>query len=411
MPTWYHKATHSLLRSFYTPALLRDKAIAAKGAELLPSEPFLLMADHANALDPYAIGAFIDRPLRYMANIEGVHPLKGLLAGLVGAYGRRKGARDIAAIRETLRLARSGESIGIFPEGDRSWDGASAPIKPGVGRLAKRLGLPLVLARQKGNYLAHPRWASERRRGPWDIEFIVYEADELARMSDGLVDAIVAAAIAKDEIKDAIEEGRTFSGRNLAEGIGRLLWLCPVCGKADGISGRGDRIGCRRCGALWELDANCRVKSLNAPLSLHATSIGDLKDWHDWQVALLPNLASRDGKAGALLASEGVSLSRRSKGRLLRIGKGRLSLRAAGGSGDAILRGAELLFESPEARIAFEADRVRGFVDNFNSFSEFDYRGERWRVELGGGNAVKWSCALSGLSQDRGSPDSEGASA
>lgn len=411
MPTWYHKATHSLLKALYIPALLRDKAISAKGIELLPKEPFLLMADHANALDPYALGAFFDRPLRYMANIEGVHPLKGLLAGLVGAYGRRKGARDIAAIRETLRLARSGESIGIFPEGDRSWDGSSAQIRPGAGRLAKRLGLPLVLTRQRGNYLAHPRWAAEKRRGPWDIEFAVYGADELARMSDGLVDAIVAAALAKNEIKDALAEGRSFSGRNLAEGIGRLLWLCPVCGRPDGVSGRGNKVACRRCGALWELDANCRVRPLNAPLSIHAAAIGDLKDWHDWQVARLPDLASRGRKEGSLLASEGVSLSKRTKGGLLRIGKGRLSLRSAGGPGGAIARGAELVFESPEARLAFEAESVRGFVDNFNSFSEFDYRGERWRVELYGGNAAKWSCAFSGSSRGDGSLRGEGESA
>jgi ribosomal protein S27AE len=342
-----------------------------------------------------------------MANIEGVSPAKAFFAGLVGTYSRRKGANDIAALRKTIGLARSGEAIGIFPEGDRSWDGASTPIRPGAGRLARRLaedfGLPLVLARQRGNYLAHPRWAVSSRRGRWDIDFLVYDPDELGRMSESLVETLVAAAIEKNEIKNAIAEGRSFSGEGLAEGVGRLLWRCPVCGKADAIGGRNDEIRCGRCGARWKLDANCRVRPLNAPLSLHAAEIGDLKDWHDWQVATLPELE---------LSSEGVILSRRTKGGLARIGRGRLSWlgRSRGGS-----PAAELVFETPEARIAFEASAVRGFVDNFNAFSEFDHRGERWRVEFGSGNAAKWSYAFSdlggGYPSDRAPHGGDGAAA
>lgn len=396
MPTWYHRASQGLLRSLYVPTLLRKYSIVARGTELLPEPPFLLMADHSNFLDP-VIGAFTGHPIRYMANIEGVNPAKALAAGILGAYDRRKGGKDIAAIRETMRLARSGEAIGIFPEGDRSWDGSSADLKPGAGRLAKRLSIPLVLARQKGNYLAHPRWASAPRRGRWDVEFLVYGSDELARMSDGLADAIVAAAIAKNEIKDALNERRIFTGSGVAEGVGRLLWRCPVCGKADSITGRGDEIRCVRCGSRWALDANCRVRPLNAPLSLHASEIADLKDWYDWQAATLSELAESRELGFPGLKSEGVILSQRTAKGLRRLGRGRLFLRGlASGRGIGRSEGAELVFEAPGTCLSFEADAVRGFVDNFNAFSEFDHRGQRWRVEFGGGNAAKWTVALKG---------------
>jgi 1-acyl-sn-glycerol-3-phosphate acyltransferase len=387
MPKWYHRASWGLAKAIYAPSFLRKHAVEARGGEALPEAPFLLMAGHANFLDPYVLGSFSRSPIRYMANIEGVSPLKAALAGIAGAYGRRKGASDIAALRATFELSRSGEAIGIFPEGDRSWDGASARIRPGAGRLARRLGVPLVLARQSGNYLAHPRWASRPRRGPWSVEFLVFGADELGRMSDALVEAVIARAIAKDEIKDAVREGRTFAGEGLAEGIGRLLWRCPVCGKADSIGGRGNEIRCRRCGTRWELDANCRVMPRNAPLTLHAAAILDLKDWHDWQVATLREPgADRDSP---LLRSEGVVLSRRAGAFARRLGRGLLYLRGAGA-------GAELVFEGDSGRAVFEAREVRGFVDNFNAFSEFDHRGQRWRLEFGGGNAAKWAFAMAG---------------
>jgi hypothetical protein len=207
-------------------------------------------------------------------------------------------------------------------------------------------------------------------------------------MSEALVDAVIAAAVAKDEIKDALREGRTFTGEGLAAGIGRLLWRCPVCGKADSIGGSGNEVRCLRCGTRWELDANCRVKPLNAPLSIHAAAIADLKDWHDWQVATLGELASASDRGGPSLRAEGVVLSRREGSLARRVGRGLLYLRGIG-------RGAELVFEGDSGRAVFEAEAVRGFVDNFNAFSEFDHRGKRWRLEFGGGNAAKWAFALS----------------
>jgi 1-acyl-sn-glycerol-3-phosphate acyltransferase len=388
MPTWYHRASWALGKALYAPALLRSRGVEAVGNESLPEPPFVLMSGHANFLDAFVLGSFSRSPIRYMANLEGVAPLKAGLARIVGCYGRRKGASDLAALRATFELSRSGEALGIFPEGDRSWDGASARIGAGSGKLVRRLGAPLVLAKQKGNYLAHPRWASRPRRGPWSVEFLVYGADELGRMSDALVQAIIAAAVEKNEIKDALREGRTFAGDGLAEGIGRLLWRCPVCGKADSIGGRGNEIGCARCGTRWELDANCRVSPRNAPLALHSAEIHDLKDWHDWQVATLPELAGSSDRGAPRLRSEAVVLSRREGSLFRRVGRGLLYLSGVGS-------GAELVFEGDSGRAVFEARAVRGFVDNFNAFSEFDHRGQRWRLEFGGGNAAKWAYALS----------------
>jgi 1-acyl-sn-glycerol-3-phosphate acyltransferase len=384
MPTWYHRASWGLLRVAYAPYLLKKRCVEAQGVGALPDPPFILMSDHSNRLDAYVLGALTGTTIRYMANLEGVPRTKAALALLVGAYGRRKGSSDIAALRETFALSRSGEAIGIFPEGDRSWDGSTLPLRPGSGKLVRRLGVPLVLARQKGNYLAHPRWADHPRRGRWSVEFSVFDADELARMSDALVDSIISAVLTKNEIKDADREGRTFECDRSAEGIGRLLWRCPVCGRVDGIRGAGNLVFCTLCGSRWELDANCRITALNAPLSLHRAVIADLKDWHDWQVRTLPSLACG---ASPLIKSEAVVLSKRLGAGVQRIGRGRLYLVGWGS-------GAELVFEGENGTTVFDASSIRGFVDNFNSFSEFDHQGQRWRLEFGGGNALKWAVAI-----------------
>lgn len=384
MSKWYHRASWGILMKMYAPHLLRKRAVDTQGLSTLPDTPFILLSDHANALDAYVLGALVGKPIRFMANLEGVSRIKSTLALLIGAYGRRKGSNDLSALRTTFSLSRAGETIGMFPEGDRSWDGSTLPLRPGCGKLVRRLGLSLVLARHKGNYLAQPRWATRQRRGRWSVDFSVFDADELARMSDDLVDTIIVSALTKNEIKDADREGRTFECEAPAEGINRLLWRCPVCGRTDGIIGSGGFIMCTLCGTKWRPDGNCRVKPINAPLSLHRSPIADLKDWHDWQTRTLSPCSN---EYLPQIASEHVTLSRKNGGTVRRIDKGRLFLDGWGS-------GALLVFEGRSGRLVFDVQWIRGFVDNFNTFSEFNYRGQRWRVEFGGGNALKWEIAL-----------------
>lgn len=395
MSTWYHRTSWKALGATWIPALRRRFSAAAAFHGQLPSPPFLLMADHANEFDPYIIGSYFGHPIRYMANIEGVAPWKAAFAEAVGAFARRKGRVDLGALRRTIDLVARGDAVGLFPEGDRSWDGRSEPARPGAARLVKRLGVPLVLVRQRGNYLALPRWALSPRRGPWSLEFRVFEVDEIDRLSLPLLDAIIAATLRRDEVREAAAEGRDFdAGGGAAEGVGRLLWRCPVCGKADGIEGRGDRILCRRCGADWRMDGNLRIRPANHSGALHAAPIRDIVDWHEWQVATLPELYGGDPDLGTALASRGVRLARRDGARLRRLGPGSLSYRSG-----------EVVFEGERGRAVFDPAAVSGFVDNFNAFSEFSHRGERWRVDFGGGNAAKWIFALRRLQARSGAAE------
>ncbi len=390
MPRWYQSIAYGAFKTFGARAYLRGQGVEARGLADLPEGPFVLLADHANTGDAYVLAALLPRLPRFMANLEGVSPLKAALADLVGAYGRRKGATDLAALRRTFALAASGESLAIFPEGDRSWDGAAAPLRPGSARLVKKLSLPLVVARQRGNYLAAPRWAKTRRMGPWIVEFSVFDSGEVERLSEPLLESIIARAMEKDEIPEALERGLFFWGEGLAEGIERLLWRCPVCGKAEGPEGRGsalagsgDELACLRCGARWRVDANQRVRPRNFSPSWSTTEIRDLRSWNLWQRAGIRELAA-EGR----LENRRVRLAR------MRAHAGGLGLERLG-EGRLAYRSGELVFEprggSP---IAFSAHEIRGFVDHFNRRSEFSHRGVRWAVEFLGGNASKWCYAF-----------------
>src|SRR5215831_4862096 len=115
--------------------------LEARGLERLPEGGFVLAANHASNLDPWALGIplFPQRWLRFMAKSELYWwPLSGVLrAG--GAFRVRRGA---------------GEVVVMFPEGTRQQKGLNkkwdARPHTGAARIAKRAGSPLVPAAIKG---------------------------------------------------------------------------------------------------------------------------------------------------------------------------------------------------------------------------------------------------------------------
>jgi 1-acyl-sn-glycerol-3-phosphate acyltransferase len=125
----------------------------AEGVENLPpSGGFVLAANHASNLDPWALGMALwpRRWLRFMAKSELYWwPLKAVLdAG--GCFPVRRGERDVEALRMAIELARAGGVIAMFPEGTRRKKGLRKKYQPrahtGAARIALEAGVPLVPA-------------------------------------------------------------------------------------------------------------------------------------------------------------------------------------------------------------------------------------------------------------------------
>ena len=95
-------------------------------------------------------------------------------------------------------LADRGWSILVFPEGELSRDGTIGPFRPGVGVLARDLGMPVVPARIEGAFAVLPRGARFFRtvRGPvrvtWGEPLRIGPGEEPAAFASRLEAAIRA---------------------------------------------------------------------------------------------------------------------------------------------------------------------------------------------------------------------------
>lgn len=110
------------------------------GAENFPKEGgILLCSNHIHALDPPVVGMTAPRTVHFMAKEELFKaPILGPLLPKVNAFPVKRGMSDREALRTALKILKSGEVVGLFPEGTRSTDGILKKGLSGAGFFALR---------------------------------------------------------------------------------------------------------------------------------------------------------------------------------------------------------------------------------------------------------------------------------
>lgn len=143
-----------------------------RGLEHLPDGPFLLISNHQSILDPILIQAVCPRPIHAMAkSTQFSAPFSGWLMPKLKAFPVRRYRIDPHAVRMVLRRLEAGEAVGIYVEGERSWDGRLQEARRGTIRVLLRAGVPIVPCTIVGSYDVWPRWDRKARRGPIRIDF------------------------------------------------------------------------------------------------------------------------------------------------------------------------------------------------------------------------------------------------
>ncbi len=130
-----------------------------------PDGPFLLVANHLSILDPILVQSMLPRPLHTMAkSTQFTAPLVGwLMATHLRSFPVRRYEIDPQAVRLVLRRLQEGKGVGIFIEGERSWDGRLQEPRLGTLRLLLKAGVPVIPCGVHGTYGVWPRWGRPRR--------------------------------------------------------------------------------------------------------------------------------------------------------------------------------------------------------------------------------------------------------
>ena len=153
-----YNATRNLFK-LYARLIMR---VEVTGSENIPETgPLVVMSNHISYLDPPLIGAIMPRKIHYMAKAELFeNKVIGAFLKKLGAFPLKRGTGDSRAFRKAIKILRSEEVLGIFPEGTRYPEGspgephsgsvmfaimAKTPILPMAIKNIKRKGRPKVI--------------------------------------------------------------------------------------------------------------------------------------------------------------------------------------------------------------------------------------------------------------------------
>ncbi len=147
--------------------------VRTEGAAHVPREgPFFLVANHRSILDAVLAQTVCPRRVHTMTKSTqfGRRPFGWLLPRL-HTFPVRRYRVDPQAVRTALRLLEEGRGVGVYPEGERSWDGRPRPFRLGTVRLLLKAGVPVVPCGISGSYEVWPRWSRRPARGPVTVRF------------------------------------------------------------------------------------------------------------------------------------------------------------------------------------------------------------------------------------------------
>ena len=119
----------------------------ASGVENIPEGAVLMCSNHSSMGDPFYVFVSMGRrrQTRVLAKNEIMKwPVVGWIAKKAGVIGVKRGNADITAIKECMRVLRSGEKLLMFPEGTRVKEGESVDAHSGAAMLATRTGVPIL---------------------------------------------------------------------------------------------------------------------------------------------------------------------------------------------------------------------------------------------------------------------------
>ena len=228
------------------------------GLENLPlNEPYLLLPNHVSLLDPFWIGSPIRRGVKAMASAGLLAiPFLGAYLKIVGCFAKKKFTRDNEAMQQLQDFYEEGYTILLYPEGNRCWNGETAQIRPGIGRLIKKLNCKVVFGRLDTAYLAQPRWANYPRWVPIEMTY-----DGPYDYTEGQTAEEITAHVQKHlTVTPKLTQPCMTFGFRMAHGLPQYLWACPKCFAMESlqVSPRsGNAVCCRQCCAEWSVDIEC----------------------------------------------------------------------------------------------------------------------------------------------------------
>ena len=116
-------------------------------------------------------------------------------------------------------------------------------------------------------------------------KYTLFSPEEIKELSVDRINERIREAFSFDNLKEQFETGTRITENTRAEGLSRVLYKCPVCGKEGRMNASGVQIKCEECRSTWELTELGKMEFQgDVPENTVSPKLFDhIPDWFGWE--------------------------------------------------------------------------------------------------------------------------------
>lgn len=273
----------TLMRVVSVPDLLAThfKCTKIGMKKLGKKEPAFFLMNHSSFIDLEIVAtALYPRPFNIVTTTDGFIG-KDWLMRQIGCIPTKKFVADTTTVRDIIHTVKKlNSSIVMFPEAGYTFDGTSTTLPDTLGKCVKMLGIPLVMIKTYGAFSRDPLYNNLQRRKvnvSATVEYLLSK-EQISEMSENEINALIKEQFSFDGFKWQQDNKIRISENFRADGLERILYKCPDCGKEGEMQGKGIEITCKACGAKHELNEYGHLISITAE-----EGFSHVPDWYFWE--------------------------------------------------------------------------------------------------------------------------------
>ena len=339
-------------------------------------QSYVVVSNHASRMDyVFTAPAFLPDTFNFVVGYnEFFRSHRAMILRLMQVVPKKNFVHQPYAIRQIIKIIRSGGRIIILPEGMSSISGANQPCALGSGHLLKSLGVPVLYTKIAGGYLTAPKYNLTDRIGRVDIEAgVLFTPEQLKAMTADEIQLALDEKLYHDDYEWNKTARVKFDGKGrMAENMHQLLFWCPKCGGELTMESHGDTIRCKKCGNGGHLNEYYDLIPDGDSVLPETPRV-----WFDMQREHVRSMVRKEG----FTLTEHVKIGELPKHSYLKnqatseiVGEGELTLDAEGLHFDGVRNGSAYSFfvpikQLPTYGMCTDVSRFYTFVDG--EFTEF----------------------------------------
>lgn len=249
--------------------------------KLVKNEPCLILMNHSCFTDlMIAVSIFSPRKLSIVCTSDGFVGKERLMRGL-GCVPTQKFVTDIQLVKDIIYCIKTlKSSVLMYPEASYSFDGTATVLPESLGKLVKKLQVPVMMVSTKGAFLQDPLYNNLQKRKvkiSAEVKYLI-SADDIENKSVDEINEIIKTEFTFDNFRYQQENNIKITESFRADYLHRVLYKCPHCLSEFTMNGSGDSIICNNCSTEYHLTETGFLECKN-----NVSKFSHIPDWYNWQ--------------------------------------------------------------------------------------------------------------------------------